>query len=234
MKGRLYMENKETEITIRLSEKEYKIYEELKQLFWHPTCDLDDLLKEKLLEYIDYLSREVCFYRTTIYDYALINNHQEKIKSIEFIKNMKSESFFCKIKFLKRKNIVCKIPEDLGEKLVGGLRALEEYYEDEALDEEYDPMWVQDEHGNWVEYDDIDEYMRSDQYVFDKSAFWSSNEEDYIDIEKEIDNAIEEIRDFVVENTEIEGFIKGKGLLEIKENDENDENSDVSDDITFF
>jgi hypothetical protein len=220
MKGRLYMENKETEITIRLSEKEYKIYEELKQLFWHPTCDLDDLLKEKLLEYIDYLIREVCFYRTTIYDYALINNHQEKIKSIEFIKNMKSESFFCKIKFLKRKNIVCKIPEDLGEKLVEGLRSLEEYYKDEALDEEYDPMWVQDEHENWVEYDDMAEFMRSVEYR--------------IDIEKGIDNAVEEIRDFVVENTEIEGFIKGKGLLEIKENDENDENSDVSDDITFF
>lgn len=220
MKGRLYMENKETEITIRLSEKEYKIYEELKQLFWHPTCDLDDLLKGKLLEYIDYLSREVCFYRTTIYDYALINNHQEKIKSIEFIKNMKSESFFCKIKFLKRKNIVCKIPEDLGEKLVEGLRSLEEYYKDEALDEEYDPMWVQDEHENWVEYDDMAEFMRSVEYR--------------IDIEKGIDNAVEEIRDFVVENTEIEGFIKGKGLLEIKENDENDENSDVSDDITFF
>jgi hypothetical protein len=217
MKGRLYMENKETEITIRLSEKEYKIYEELKQLFWHPTCDLDDLLKGKLLEYIDYLSREVCFYRTTIYDYALINNHQEKIKSIEFIKNMKSESFFCKIKFLKRKNIVCKIPEDLGEKLVEGLRSLEEYYKDEALDEEYDPMWVQDEHENWVEYDDMAEFMRSVEYRND--------------IEKEIDNAVEETRDFVVENTKIEGFIKGKGLLEIKENDEN---TDDSDDITFF
>ncbi|MEA2067431.1 MAG: hypothetical protein U9O65_10160 [Thermotogota bacterium] len=207
------MENKETEITIRLLEKEYRIYEELKQLFWHPTCDLDDLLKEKLLEYIDHLSREVCFHRTTIYDYALINNNQEKIQNIEFIKNMKSESFFCKIKFLNRKNILCKIPENLGENLVDGLRSLEEYYEEEASKEEYDPIWVQDEHENWVEYDDMAEFMRSEEYR--------------IDIEKEIDEAVEEIRDFVVENTEIEGLIEGKGLSKIKENDENADDSDV-------